>query len=568
MSTATASFLPDTFNAADWPSVSAQAQRLLERSVAGEKDLTSWFVDRSDFLAACSEARAERYIAMTCRTDDESAAGEWTRYIEQVAPKLKAVGFDLDKRTVELAGAVGLDDDRHAVLLRDTREDVELFREENIPLETELARLDQQYDAICAAQTVLFQGEERTLPQMARFLEESDRALRETAWRAGQQRRLQDGKRIEDIFGRMIALRAQLGANAGFPNYRDFAFRRMHRFDYTPDDCARFHDACEKTVVPLLRDLDRERAAALSVSPLRPWDLAVDVKSRAPLRPFDGADELVDGCSRIFHRMDPALGAMFDELRSGDCLDLESRKGKAPGGYQYMRDYTRRPFIFMNAAGMHGDVHTMLHEAGHAFHSQLCRDEPLVEYRHSPIEFAEVASMSMELLSMPYWDEFYDSEEQLRRAQREQLEGVVNVLPWIATIDAFQHWVYTHPKHTRDERTAFWRTLNARFGHEVEWLGLEPFRDGGWRRQGHLFGSPFYYIEYGIAQLGALQLWLRARREGLDVALDAYKRALSLGGSRPLPELFSAAGIDFDFGPATVGRLMDELRAALDELPD
>ncbi|MFG0273594.1 MAG: M3 family oligoendopeptidase, partial [Phycisphaerales bacterium] len=476
-------FLPTDLDAADWRSVEPLVRALAERPVDSGADYERWLLDRSDLDAACSEARANLYIAMTCRTDDEQAAGAWTTYLEEALPPLQKASFELDRRQVELAGAHPLDGERYAVLERDTLVDVELFRDENVPLETKIARLDQDYDRICAAQTVRFRGEERTMPQMARFLEEEDRATRETAWRMGQERRLEDAGPIEDIFDRMIQLRDEVARNASFDNYRDFAFRRRRRFEYTPADCATFHDAIAEHVVPLVRRLDGERAAALRLDPLRPWDLSVDVQGRAPLRPFEGADDLVQRCGRMFRRMDPDLGRLFDDLASGDDLDLESRRGKAPGGYQYVRDLSRRPFIFMNAAGMHHDVQTMVHEAGHAFHSLLCAGDPLVHYRHSPIEFAEVASMAMELLSMDYWDEFYDDEGALRRAQREQLEGVVSVLPWVATIDAFQHWLYTNPGHSRTERTAFWESLMARFGRAVDWNGLEQFRAGQWRRQ-------------------------------------------------------------------------------------
>jgi oligoendopeptidase F len=298
---------------------------------------------------------------------------------------------------------------------------------------------------------------------------------------------------------------------------------------------------------------------------LRPWDLDVDPLDRSPLRPFNGQDELVAGASRIFDRMDPALGALFDTMKEGDSLDLESRKGKAPGGYQSDRERVRRPFIFMNAAGVMRDVDTMIHEAGHAFHSMLARDEPLVSYRHSPIEFAEVASMSMELIAHPFLDEFL-TEEEAGRARRQHLEGVVSTLCWVATIDAFQHWLYTHPHHTQDQRDIYWLELQGLYGPDVAWDGLDQERAKMWQRQLHLFEVPFYYIEYGIAQLGALQMWLMYR-EDPSRAIELYQSALSLGGSKPLPELFEAAGLVFDFGPVTVARLLAEVEAELAQLP-
>ena len=560
-------FVPANLDATRWPMIEPLVRALLERPVSSGGDLERWLHDRSELDAACSEARADLYIAMTCKTDDQGASGAWTRYIEQTDPMLKPAAFELDKRQAALGGEHPLDRDRYAVIERDTVADVELFRQENVPLETELAKLDQEYDAVAGAMTVEFDGKERTLPEMARFTEETDRGVRERAWRAVAARRLLDRDSIDGVFDKMIALRAQVAVNAGFGDYVGYAYRAKHRFDYGPAQCEAFHDAIERAVVPLVRTIDAQRAGALGVGALRPWDLGVDVKGRAPLRPFAGGAELFEKTRRVFDRVDPELGSMFATLGAGGQLDLDSRKGKAPGGYQYMRDRSRKPFIFMNAAGLHGDVRTMVHEAGHAFHSLLCEDEPLLHYRHSPIEFAEVASMTMELLTMPEWDEYYPDQADADRARRDQLEGVVLLLPWIATIDAFQHWLYRNPGHSREQRTAHWGALMERFGRGVSWEGLEQERAALWQRQGHLFGSPFYYVEYGIAQLGALQLWLMSLERGRPAAIEAYKRALSLGGSRPLPELFGAAGIEFDFSASIVERLMGAVGSALDGLP-
>jgi oligoendopeptidase F len=562
---AESAFVPRDLDATRWDRLEPLYRALLDRPLRCGGCLERLLLDRSELDAAAAEAHTNLYIRMTCHTDDEAARSAYLQFIEHVEPRLKEVGFDLDRRIVGSPHATGLDRRRYEVLLRDLRADVEIFRPENIPLQTEEKKLDQQYEEICGAMTVTFRGQERTLPQMSRFLEETDRATREEAWRGIWSRRHQDRERIEDIFDRMLELRGAMARNAGFGNFRDYMFKRRHRFDYTPADCESFHRGAETVCVPLMRRLNAERAKALRADPLRPWDLAVDVQGRAPLRPFETPAQLVERSSRVFGRMDPALGAMFDALRGGDCLDLESRKGKAPGGYQAYRDRTRRCFIFMNAAGLHRDLETMLHEAGHAFHSTLARDEPLLHYRHAPIEFAEVASMTMELLGHPFLGEFYD-EAGARRARRRHLEDLSVLLPWIATIDAFQHWIYTHPGHSRAERTACWEELDRRFGHAVSWAGLEHYRAASWQRQGHLFGVPFYYIEYGIAQLGALQLWLQSRRDPAG-ALANYKRALALGGSRPLPELFKAAGLRFEFGPPIMRTLMEAVQAELETLP-
>jgi oligoendopeptidase F len=559
-------FIPATLDATQWSQLEPLYQKLLDRTLKCANCLEGLILDRSELDAAAAEAEANLYIAMTCHTDDADIKARFLKFVEEVDPNLKRVGFDLDRKIVESPHASALDQARYGTLLRSLKQEVKLFRAENVPLQTEVTKLDQQYSEINGAMTVQFDGTERTLPQMARFLEETDRARREASWRVVAERRLQDVTRIDAIYDEMLQLRAKMAANAGYPNFRDFQHDRLQRFDYTPAHCAAFHEAVEKTCVPLARRMQERRAKALGLTALRPWDLKVDVKGRSPLRPFEGADQMVERTSKVYHRMDSELARMFDSMRGGGCLDLDSRKGKAPGGYQYQRQLSRVPFIFMNAAGMHRDLTTMVHEAGHAFHSLLSKDDPILAYRGSPMEFAEVASMSQELLTLPYLEEFFSTAD-AERARRELLEGVISMLPWIAQIDAFQHWVYLNPGHSSAERTKAWLDLDARFGGSLDWSGIEGSRAHMWQRQLHLFGMPFYYIEYGIAQLGSLQLWLASKKSEKD-ALAAYKRALTLGGSKPLPELFAAAGLRFDFGPATVQSLMDAVGAELDRLPD
>ena len=565
-------FVPAHLNAAHWDALAPLYADLAERQVSGRAEFERWVLDRSELDAAAGEARANLYIAMTCRTDDPATADAWAAYIEQVPPKLKPVSAALDRRQAEMHARFAPGDPRYAVLERALRNEIELYREVNVPLETELARLDQRYDQVCGAMEVDFEGERRTMPQMARYQESTDRALRERAWRASSARRLADHEEISSILDRMVHLRHQCARNAGFGSFLEYEHRRKGRFDYTPQDCEAFHRAIEKHAVPFMRRLDARRRASLELPALRPWDLAVDELGRPPLRPFTNGQDLIEKTRRVYRRVDPALADLFhrlgDDRAPGGCFDLDSRKGKASGGYQYMRDRSREPFIFMNAAGLHRDVQTMVHEAGHAFHSMLCEREPLVWYRSSPIEFAEVASMTQELLTMGEWDEFYPSPADAARARRAQLEGAVSILPWIATIDAFQHWIYRNPTHTHDNRRIEWIGLDARFGHDLDWNGLDDSRALMWQRQGHLFGSPLYYVEYGIAQLGALGIWARSLRDGRPAALRDYTAALSLGGSRPLPELFERAGVPFDFSESAVGRTIDAVERYLDSIGD
>ncbi len=581
MPTAVTDFVPADLDATSWANVEPLFDALSTREIGSGEELERWLIDRGELEAACSETRANLYISMTCDTDDADKAQAYKAFVENVAPKLKPACFELDKRQVELTERFGLDASRYGVLMRDTAAAVALFREENVPLETQLDTLSQEYQTVTGAMGVEFDGEEKTLPQMGKYQESPDRKVREEAWRVVASRRLQDKDKIDAIYDQQIALRDQIAKNAGFDDYVGYIFKAMRRFDYTPADCIAFHDAVEQSVVPLKRRLDEERRERLGVDTLRPWDLGVDPLGRTPLQPFSNGVELVSKTHECLRRLDPRLAAMFAELGDGSndkgsangaCLDLDSRRGKAPGGYQYMRDRSRVPFIFMNAAGLHRDVETMVHEAGHAFHSMLSREDPLLHYREAPIEYCEVASMSMELLTMPHWNgapgSYYDNEEDANRARRRQIEGSVVLLAWIATIDAFQHWIYTNPGHSRDERIGAWLEIDDRFGHAVSWDGLADEHKWLWQRQSHLWGHAFYYIEYGIAQLGALQLWVHALEQGAESAISNYIRGLTIGGARPLPDLFEATGLRFDFSGPTIANVTRRVEAELAKLPE
>jgi oligoendopeptidase F len=559
-------FVPENADLGDWPRIAPLFQQLEQRAreLKTAEELQSWLLDWSELNAALDEESSRRYIAMTCHTDNADAEKAYLHFVENIEPQLKPRQFVLEQNYSAHTLRSQLPAERFAIFDRDIKNHVELFRPENVSLETDEAKLSQQYQKLSGSLTVNFRGEEKTLVQMGRYQEETDRALRQEAWELVSRRRLQEADNFDDIFDRQIVLRAQIAKNASFENYRDYAFRRMGRFDYTPEDCGKFHDAVEKEIVPIARELQKRRREQLKLDSLRPWDMAVDPLNRPPLKPFAQTDEMVSRTQKIFNRLDTELAGGFQQMQDLKLLDLENRKGKAPGGYQSTLAESRLPFIFMNAVGLQRDVETILHEAGHAFHALATRDEDLYPYRSAPIEFCEVASMSMELLGNEFIEEFYSSDE-AKRARRVHLEGVVAVFPWIATVDAFQHWIYTHPNHSREERRKAWLGLMDRFGGDVDWSGFENARANLWHRQLHIFIHPFYYIEYGIAELGALQVWANSKRDKAR-ALNDYKKSLALGGSRPLPELFSAAGCQFEFSARTIQPLAGMLREELAKL--
>ncbi len=557
-------WLPQEVELKTWEQIEPWYSKLMDEPIDSAADLERWVMAAGELNAVVGQEGVERYIAMTCQTDDPEREAAYLAFVRDIEPKLKPIQNAIRSRYLDSPHRSGLPRDRYFVFDRALENRRALFREANIPRETELAELEQQYQKIMGAMTVSYRGQERTLAQMAPFLEETDRAVRQEAWELSAARRLHDRETLDDLFDRMMALRIEVAREAGFENYVEYAFRNRERFDYGIEDSLRFHQAVERVVVPLMREIHQRHREMMGVESLRPWDLAVNPLGRPPLQPFADIEQLAAGSETIFHEVNPELGAQFAFLRARHLLDLANRKGKAPGGYQTTLEDRRLPFIFMNAVGLDSDVRTLLHEGGHAFHTLASRGEPLSAYRESPLEFCEVASMSMELLGARRLGPFYNDSDADRSA-RKLLEGIVLILPWIATVDAFQHWIYTHPGHTRDERRAAWRLLLDRFGGAVDWSGYEEARDHSWHRQLHIFLYPFYYIEYGIAQLGALQIWQRSLTDRAG-AVASYKKALALGGSRPLPDLFAAAGTRFDFGDELIASLMRTVRTELDKL--
>ena len=558
------SFVPKDLDGSSWESIEPFMNDLRDRKLSCSNCLETFIADRSSLSEVISEARARLYIDMTCHTDDEEIQKSWMQFVENVQPKLSEYSDILNRRLVEHEALDELPE-RFGILVKGIKTDIAIFREENIPLSTRATKLVTEYNEICGAQMVEFDGEQKTFAQMAIYFENTDRKIREDAWKAVSERRFEDNERVSEIYDELIQIRHKMATNAGFEGFQQYMFASMHRFDYSIEDCLEFHESIETVCQPLRHRTDGERMRDLGIDSLRPWDMGVDVKGRPPLQPFNDVQEMVDGCSRIFHNMSEELGNYFDQLDANDCLDLDSRKGKAPGGYQYYLQKSRLPFIFMNAAGTQRNIETMIHEAGHAFHSFYSGHLDLIHERDSPIEFAEVASMSMELLTHPHWEEFYDNKD-ADRARRKHLEDIISFMPWMATIDAFQHWVYANPNHSREERAEKWLELGERFGPKVDMTGFEDIHKVSWQRQGHLFGVPFYYVEYGIAQLGALQMWKYHRRDSQD-ALDRYKAGLSLGYTRGLTELFQASGLELSFSESYVGELIGEIDEALAELP-
>ena len=563
-------FIPDEFDASKWENIEPYVNDLLARKLSSSDCLASLISDSSNLAEHISETGALLYINMTCDTEDEGKKNAFLSFVENIRPKLSKFSDELNRRIIDHKSIADLPT-RYDLMIRGIKSDIEIFREENIPLGVEQTKLVTKAQGITGAMTVVFEGKERTFPEMRGFLESNDRIQRENAWKSMVKRWMENSEELSDIFDELISIRHKIALNSGFKSYTDYMFRAMHRFDYTVEDCLTFHESIEQVCMPIVKKINSERIASFDLKILSPWDVneksgsGPDIAGKNPLRPFDNVDEMVTKLSELFHNMSNDLGTKFDKLVEMDTLDLETRKGKAPGGYQYYLEKSRIPFIFMNAAGLQGDLETMIHESGHAFHSLYCGHLDLIDERDYPIEFAEVASMSMELLTQPNWNIFYEKQEDANRAKISHLEGVVFLLPWIATIDAFQHWIYANPGHTREERKIQWISLRERFGSEMNWEDHEDFRELSWQQQGHLFGVPFYYVEYGIAQLGALQLW-QTHRKNPEKALKDYSNAMELGNTKTLPDLFAAAELKLGFDEKHLQSLIGEVEVAMSEI--
>ena len=559
-------FLPENFKLTDWSTLEPFFIKLNERIINSVADLEQWLKDTSEVEAFISEDACWRQVKMTCDTESKELEEAFNFFYMEIQPKIQPYADLLNKKLIDSPFTKDLDQEKYYTYLRSVKKSIDLFRESNIPLQAEMSVLQQQYGAIAGKMMIEHEGHEYTLQQAGKFLESEDRNTRETVYRKIAERRLADKEPLNDLFSSLIDKRHQIALNTGFKNYRDYKFAEMGRFDYTPEDCFQFHEAVRKEVLPLVNQIYDEQKKRLGLDVMRPWDTEAEPAGIEPLRPFTDGKDLLEKSVKCLDELNPFFGDCLRKMNELNHLDLDSRKGKSPGGYNMPLAESGAPFIFMNAASQMSDLTTMVHEAGHAIHSFLSHDLELTGFKEYPTEMAEVASMSMELFTMDHWEVFFDNEEEMKRAKRHQLERVITIFPWIATIDKFQHWIYENPTHTIEERKENWlRILNEFSTTSIDFSGLEQYRTQNWQRQLHLFEVPFYYIEYGIAQLGAIGMW-KQYRENKEKAIENYVNGLRLGGTKTLPALYESAGISFDFTPDKISELMLFVKEELEKL--
>ena len=560
-------YLPSDFTVTTWDTLKPYFEELLSRKITSSKELYAWYLDRSEFESAISEDLGWRYIKMTCDTTNEEIKNNFNFFVSELQPAMAPYSNQLDTKALEdpflneLKDKEGFD-----IVIKLLEKDKSIYREENIPIFSEIEQTAHQFGTISGAMTVTVDDKEITMQQAFDYLLQTDRSKREEVWKKINERRYQEKETLDNLFTTLIGLRHTAALNAGFKNFRDYMFTAMGRFDYTPADCYAFHEAIKTEVVPILNTLAEDRKKALKLDALKPWDLSVNYFGDTPLKPFKDVDDLTDKTIECFAKLDSYTAQCITTMKKIRHLDLMSRKGKAPGGYNYPLDETGVPFIFMNATQSLRDLVTMVHEGGHALHSFLTADLELNVFKHPTSEVAELASMSMELMSMEHWDIFFSDPKDLARAKREHLESVLQTMPWVATIDLFQHSIYQKPTHTLAEREEIWKESFYPFSNNTtDWSGLEKYRVNAWQKQLHLFEVPFYYIEYGMAQLGAIAVWRNYKKDPAK-GYELYKKALALGYKKSIPEVYKAAGIKFDFSKEYIKELMDFVKDELANL--
>ena len=550
-----------------WESIEKYFTDLINREIDTIEDFLTWLKDQSELEAILEEDAAWRYIKMTIDTKNEALSNSYTFFVTQIQPQIAPLDDQINRKLDAMGYTEELiSDPAFEILFRRIKKSLELYREENIEIQSKLAEESQKFGSLSAAQSIEHNGEKLTMQQASILLKETDESLRKEVFEKIANRRKEDVDAFDALFDSLLAKRHQIATNAGFENFRDYKMQAMGRFDYNVSDCEDFHQSIKSVIVPIVKKMQQNRLDKLGKSLFKPWDLDVDPEGKAPLKPFSNGSELLEGAVNMFNRIDPYFGDCLTTMSEMKHLDLESKDGKSPGGYNYPLYEIGVPFIFMNAVGSHRDLVTMVHEGGHAVHSFLSRDLELTGFKSLPSEVAELASMSMELLSMDEWEEFYSDPKDLNRAIEEQLETVIKLLPWIAQVDEFQHWLYVNHSHTNSERTEKWVSLSKAYGTGLtDWSGYEDVQSNSWQRQLHIFEVPFYYIEYGIAQLGALGVWKNSLEDKAK-AIEDYKNALKLAYTRSIPQIYETANIKFDFTEKYIKQLAEFIENKLAEL--
>lgn len=559
------SFIPSDFAVKEWKSIEPYFYLLEAMPLTTEVELNQFLSYRSELEMAIDEDQAWRYIRINVDTQDENSKTEFEYFIDEIEPKVES-WFNRIDRKLAASPSMSIYEKQHVIPARSLKKNLEIFREENLTIFAELQKEEQEYGSIISEISLNIKGKVYTLQQAAELLQENDRGFREHVYCQILSKRSEKSEVFNELLSRMLRKRYQIAINAGYKNFRDYQHNNLGRFDYTVEDIYSFHQAISQEVGPLVYDILLNRKSKLGVDKLKPWDLQVDIEGKQPLRPFANTSTLIEKALECIGSVDEDFANIFRDLNKEKLLDLDSRFGKAPGGFNYPLHKSNRSFIFMNAAGSMSDFETLMHEGGHAFHAHYNNHWPLIDYMNTPAEIAELASMSMELISMEHWSTVLKDSSELKRAKSMLLEGAILVLPWIAVVDKFQHWLYKNPEHTHHERNLAWTNIYREFSSPIiDWEGVEEAFVFAWQKQLHIFEMPFYYIEYAFAQLGAIAIW-KHYRENPELTLDHYKNFMQKGYSKTIPEIYKEAGIEFSFSQEYISQLMKFIKKELDML--
>lgn len=559
-------FTDKGFEPNTWEEIAPYFKNLQERELSSLATLEQWLADWSELETVLGERSRWIYVHTTTNTADEKAKADLVNLYTNIYPPLTIQQNLLDKKLVACPFAQQLDQNLFYTTIRKTQNALTLFCEQNIPLQSEQQVKQSQFDQISGAQSIVYQAKEFTMQQAVVYLKSNNRTEREEVYQLISQRKLQDTEKLDQLLTELILLRTQIAKNAGFDNYLEYRFKELGRFDYNPSDCLQFHQVIEETLMPLLNQMSEQRQKDLGVDVLKPWDRDVDTSGKAPLRPFETTHELVDKTIQCFNCLDTYFGDCIKIMQQANCLDLDSRMQKGPGGYNISMPESGVPFIFMNAANTEHDLVTMVHEGGHAVHAFIADQLPLYFFKETTSEIAEVASMAMELMSMEHWDIFYANPEELNRAKKNHMQYILSILTRTCLGDSFQFWLYSHPNHTVEERRSKWVELNKKFTQSnIDWSGNQAILETGYQSILHFYVVPFYYIEYAFAQLGSLALWKNFKTDSNKAICD-YKYALSLGYTKTIPDFYQTAGVKFDFSKPYVASLVNFLQQELKKL--
>lgn len=557
-------YYSENFQVGDIENVKNELQKLLEKDLKSAEDLEKYIDRYNELSAIVEEAMAWKYIKMTRFADQEEYSKDFNEFYGTIVAEFNKQSFHINKKISDSLYSRELPEERYRNFKLILKNDIDIFEEKNIPLQINENELSNQYGEIISKINIEFQGGSYTLSQMNKFLKDNDRDTREKAWRKIYSAVGEKKSELNELFNKLLKIRVEMAKNKNFENYRDYMHKAKGRFSYTPEDLYKFHDSVEKVVVPMLREINEKKRVKINLDTLRPWDTEASEDGKI-LKPFENEKELLEKGISALSDVKEEFGEKLIYMAEKEFLDLENRKGKAPGGYNYPLSESGAAFIFMNAVGVHRDVVTLMHEAGHALHSFATKDERLMSYKDTPSEVAELASMSMEFLSMDKWQRFYEDENDFKKAKKEQIIGALQTFPWVMTVDAFQHWIYLNPDHTQEERDAKFKELMDRFNTGVNWQGLEGEKSMAWLKQLHIFEVPFYYIEYAISQLGAIGIY-KNYKENPEVTLAKYEEFLSLGYSKPIEDIYETAGIKFDFSEGYISELTKFLKEELEDL--